>query len=254
MASCELQDASAVERRLARRHDDDGLGAPFDCRLEGAVDVGRTAHLQRLDLDAERPRGLLSFPQLVICVIRIQENADPNDRGGRLFQELDPLSGEIRGEEGDPCHVSAGPREAGDEPSLDRIGAVHHHDGDRLRRPLGERRDVAAESKDDVGLLVHQFDGEIAKPPRISPSLAKLDDEIPAFDVAQLLQPLAEGGKVRVAAAQEQNTQPGDLTSWLRLGGRRRNKEADSESKNEPDPPHAHLCGDGGSLADHRDG
>ncbi len=68
---------------------------------------------------------------------------------------------------------------------------------------------------------------------------------VPAFDVAQLLQPLTEGGKVRVTGAQEQNTKPGDLSSWLRLGGQRRNKGADSESKNEPDPPRGHLCGGG---------
>jgi hypothetical protein len=76
-----------------------------------------------------------------------------------------------------------------------------------------------------------QFHSEIAEARRISASVAKLDDKIPAFDVAQLLQPLTEGGKVRVTGAQEQNTKPGDLSSWLRLGGKRRNKN-ETESKN----------------------
>ena len=182
----------------------------------------------------------LSFPQLVIRVIRVQENTDASDRGRRLLQELDPLSGEIRGEEGDTCHVAAGPSQTGHQPALDRIGAVDHHDGNRLRRALGEWRHVSTESKDDVRLALHQFDSKVAKALGLPFCVAKLEDKILPFDVAQFLQSLTKGGQVGVGGAQEKNAQPG-YPRRLRLGGEWREKKTNRKSNREPDQPHGHL-------------
>jgi hypothetical protein len=87
--------------------------------------------------------------------------------------------------------------EAGDAPSLDRIGAGHHDDGHRPRCPLGNWCHVTTEGEDDDGFALNQLDGKTGQALGVPLSSAMLDDTFLAFDVAQVSQAQTEAWEIR---------------------------------------------------------
>src|SRR5207245_7329750 len=80
----------------------------------------------------------------------IPENRDSGEPGDDLPQELQSLPAELRGHRAVAGDVSAGARQARDEPGPDRIGAVGHHDRDGLSLLLDLRTPLIGGRHDDV--------------------------------------------------------------------------------------------------------
>src|SRR5262249_51172140 len=100
----------------------------------------------------------------------------------------------------------------------------------------------------------NQFSGESRKAIELSLRPHLLNDNALSLHVPEIAQSLTE----RVDTARDngsrpaaQESYPRDLSRLLRLGRKRRKKNAEKKNNREPDPPHEHLVTmAGGSLAD----
>ena len=117
----------------------------------------------------------------------------PND----LLEEFEVLANEFRTIGGVPGDVAARVRRAANQPKRDGIADADHDYGDRSRRvmgSLGRRRDWR---HDQVNLEAHQVSGELRQAIEFALRPPVLDDDILAFDVAELAKTLAKLVHVR---------------------------------------------------------
>src|SRR6185503_12292103 len=89
--------------------------------------------------------------------VRIPADRDSGEAGDNLLQKLQSLPAELRRHAAITGDVSARTCQAHDEPGPDRIGAVGHHDRDRLRLLLDGRNPFIGGRDDDVRLDAHQL-------------------------------------------------------------------------------------------------
>jgi hypothetical protein len=76
-------------------------------------------------------------------------------------QELQPLDAELRGDAAEAGDIPAGARQARDEACGNRIGAVGHHDRNRLSLLLNGRNAWIGGRHNHVHLQAHQLGGEV---------------------------------------------------------------------------------------------
>ena len=89
---------------------------------------------------------------------RIPEHGDARDIRSDLLKKLQALAGKLgAGTMGDPGHIAAGMREAGDEPVLDRVGTPGHNDRDCGGCVLGCRDGRCSDRHDDVHAAIDEF-------------------------------------------------------------------------------------------------
>ena len=123
-----------------------------------------------------------------------------------------------------------GPRQAGDEAGLDRIGGeAPHDDRDRAGGLPGREARRRAGRQDELHLQSDQFGRERGQPIVAVLREAVLDDDVLALDVAVLAQSLEKAldqERPALARADAQKADPVDLPGRLRLGGERRGEEA----------------------------
>ena len=140
--------------------------------------------------------------------------------------------------------------QAGDDPSATGSPA-RHHDRDRVRRVLGRADRAGLRCHKHVDREPDQLGREVGEPFVLSLRLAVLHDEVLAFDVAELAQPLSERlliGSLSGRARRE----PIRCTSLLRVSGERRRKEAQGEGDDAPDGAAPHVVSSGQPHADLR--
>ena len=118
-----------THRQRARRHDQAAIRGAREGR-DGALDLGRVAHVDRAHLHPERRRHGLDDGEL----------ADPGGYGGipkdrrarharrDLLEQLQPFPAQAVFELHEAGGVAARPRQALDEAGADRIGDIREHD------------------------------------------------------------------------------------------------------------------------------
>src|ERR1700674_2659054 len=97
-----------------------GVCAPVDHFLEGRDRIIRGPQKEKTNLDTGLLRsalGLLNTTETGTTV-GVPQYRDAADRGDRLFQQLQPLRGDLTGGTRDPGNISARVRQVGDEPGL----------------------------------------------------------------------------------------------------------------------------------------
>ncbi len=106
-----------------------------------------------------------------------------------LLEELEPLAGSLwAGAVSHTSHVSTGAREAGHEFVLNRVRTARHDDRDRRRRLLGGLNGRRPDRHDDVYTSANQILRQTGELIHLGIRKPALDDEVPAFYVAKLLE------------------------------------------------------------------
>jgi len=132
---------------------------------EGALDILGTSHFDGLEVQTQRTGRPLHLFEVEDGArgVRIPEQRQPGEPGHDFTEQLQQLGTEARVHGGHAGDISAGVREARNQPGADRIGAVRHHDRDGLR-VLGDRRDRTVRGRHDhAHLEAHQFPGVLVK-------------------------------------------------------------------------------------------
>ena len=213
-------------------------------RVERAFQRARRDPVEDLHVDAERARAEpdLLEDQHLAAVAGVGQVGATLEPGHELAQQLDPLAADLRLHRREPGDVAAGPAEVRDEPGADGIRRSHEHDRDRCRRFLRGDRRGRRDGDDDVGIPRDELGREAGKPRRIAVRVARLDREIPAFDVAQLGEASEEELPARSARrlgrlGQDRETQR--AIGGLRGGEARSGDERRSAEQEPPAiPPH----------------
>ena len=114
------------------------------------------------------------------------------------MQQRQPLRSELGTEPTHPRDVAARPIEAGDKAVFTRVIVAREHNRDCTGRRLGrERRIVAAGCSDHGHLTLNEFGRQRRQSIRPPLRPAIFDRDVLAFDIAGLIQALAERGHHR---------------------------------------------------------
>jgi hypothetical protein len=134
------------------------IGALLGGGLNDAIVTARLSNDQRYKLHAQPACRRLRFCEEDFArqTLRI-DDCHAGESWDEFFGELQKFSAQLFADGRQPRDVSPRPREAGDEPLFDRIGAARHHDRDRdacflrgPRRPAAIRNDkVNFEARQD---------------------------------------------------------------------------------------------------------
>ena len=133
--------------------------------------------------------------------------------------------------------VAAGPGEARDEPSSDRVGNGNHHDRDRRRSILDGAVRLRPRRDDQVRSKRDQLPGERRQLVRLTGCVAALDDQVLALDVAALTQFLVEGHltwRAKVGWRRFKHADPIDLRRRLRRCVKWHQKNAGGKGEKDP--------------------
>ena len=181
------------EHRRARRHDQTAIPGALEGR-DGSLDLGRVAHVDRAQLNAERRRRGLDRTELTGPggYGGIAKNGHSLHARRDLLEQLQPLSTHavfIRGETRD---VAARSRQAVDEAGADRIGGSHEHHRHGAGRLQHHPRGRGAAGQNEVGRERDQFRRVGACAVSVTVGKATKDLDIEAVGPAQLVQRLQE--------------------------------------------------------------
>src|SRR5262249_35605403 len=121
----------------------------------------------------------------------IREDGHANDPGNDLFQQLQPLSGQLAGKVRQPCDISAGPRETRDQPGPYGVRVDWHDDRYRAGGTLG-RLHGAYPGDNDVHLEANEVGGESRESFVSSLRPAVLNADVSSLVVAEITQTLPE--------------------------------------------------------------
>src|SRR5262245_35807512 len=126
--------SSLVEKHWARQYDK-SISALSDYRQECPIKLGSLPHLDELKLHQQGACSSLHLPdhlprRRLAVDARMPEGGNARDGGKGLFEQLQPLGGQLRTEECHPGYVPTRPREAGHQAVPDGVAHVRHHDRD----------------------------------------------------------------------------------------------------------------------------
>src|SRR6266508_2249840 len=109
-----------------------------------------------------------------------------------FLEDLELLAGKVGSDVGQPCDISAGPRQAGDEPLTYRVGGGGHYDGDGAGGFLYGQGCRSGSRDDDVHVETNHLFGEGRE--SIGAVLPKpaFDHNILTLDPAVVAKPLKE--------------------------------------------------------------
>ncbi len=118
-------------------------------------------------------------------------------KGNRLLDELHVLGAHLRDHPGCAGQVRARPREARDDSARERIAHRHEDNRNRLRGMLGRQRGLRRERYDNVDLKAHEVGRQFGQLIELAFRPAKLEGDVLALDVAEVLQALTHGLECR---------------------------------------------------------
>jgi hypothetical protein len=132
--------------------------------------------------------------------VRVHEDARAGQARQRFLQDLQPLGGQVRPEEGRAGDVAAGSGQARHDPGLDRVADDCHDDRHDRRRPLGRQRGRGALGDDDVGLELDEFRGQGGQALVLAVGPPVVDRDVLPLDVPVVAQPEPQGLDLRHVA------------------------------------------------------
>ena len=116
------------------------------------------------------------------------EHRDPCRSGNRFLEQFQPLPRQHASEH-DAGDIPAGSSQAGSQPQIDRILTTDDEDdSNRLGRRLGGPNRGGTARDDDVDVTLDELGRERWEPFDAAFGVASLDLQVPALDVAQVLQ------------------------------------------------------------------
>ena len=183
-------------------------------------------------------RRLRALPLELRALIRwVPEDGDAGELGNRFLEQLQLLANQLRRDPPGSCDISTRPREARDEPVLDRIGDRRDDDRNGLRRISGGF-DRAGYGDDDVDFQLDQLGGEIGQHLAIPRRRAVLDNDVLSHDVAKLAKTVHEGFALRGwrvdEGRQDEIADSRDAPWTLRRGRERQRENPDDEREDLP--------------------
>jgi hypothetical protein len=124
----------------------------------------------------------------------LTSTANPSQVAHQLAQKLQPLCRQLVRKKVDPGQVAAGPGKARDETSSDRVVADVENDRNGRGCCLGrERRQVPPEGGDHCDAAANEIGGQRRQSIGLVVGPTVFYRDVLAFDVANVLEPLAEG-------------------------------------------------------------
>lgn len=162
----------------------------------------------------------------------------------RLLDQLELLGVHLPSlEEGEPGHIPTRAGETRDEPLVDGIDRIYHHNGDLVRGVLHGPRRRRRDRHDDLRFEPDQLGREGWEPVVLSLGRSVLDDKVLPRHPPTLAERLLECLKQmlrRLAADGQQKPDPVDLPRLLRLGSDRRSEQTKGEGGDERDDDELH--------------
>ena len=255
--------------RIAREHDvaqnDDSFRARFDHRRESRFVLIRALRLERLQLNAGRPR--CRHYAHVFSVLRsrwVGHHGKARHAWHRVAKELHPLRGEVARKRGHAGDVSARVREARDEPALDRIvGAERHDDRNRRCRIVRGTNRYRRSGNNDVDVEAYELGGQRRQPIRLAVGQSLFECDIAANDIAARTKLRQQNARERHIPESSETEKAYTVQLGLRECGAPRGDKAANERADEFPPidhritplhiesPYASTDGDIGSRKGH---
>ena len=175
-------------------------------------------------------------------IIRIPKKGHARDAGNSLLEKLQPFCGYLRAKDGIPSDIPTRPSEALRKPGLHRIADPDHDDGDRRRRLLGCDGGWCAKCDNDGHRDADQFGYRRSKPVGLALGSSIFNGDVPAFQIAEVAQALAEGVPHRRVV---DNANARDYRCLLRTRCKRPSRHCAAEKRDEPAALHIRPSGEG---------
>src|SRR6266542_1690126 len=194
---------------------------------ESPVEIIPIPRLDELEPQCQCARGVLCSMQHVSLRTfamgsRLRKYGDPRYPWDGLLEDFKTFTDEFRAQERQSRDIAARARKARDQSAPNRIGRGREDDWYRAGRALGGLGSGRAPGHDKSDLERQQFSCEIGKPIHLAVGRSVFDHEVPAFDIAEITQALAEGAVERgVRRGECEKPDPVYLTGLLRLRGER---------------------------------
>src|SRR5262245_7807248 len=178
-------------RQPARGYDQSAVWRARKYR-DGLLDLLGDANVDWAYVYPDRWRGGLNDGELADPgrQIGIAKHRRPRHIGRDLLEQLQPFRAQLVFELHEAGCVAAGPRQAVDEATTDRVGDIHEHDRHGGRRLHQLRQARSAGGEDDVRRERDQFQPVSAKEFGIARAPTILDPHVAADGPTQLLQAL----------------------------------------------------------------
>ena len=163
------------------------------------------------------------------------------------LEQLQPFPAELRGQCAQARDVPAGLRQAGDKPLPHGIVDYHEDNGNRAGRLSRHPGRGGRHCHEDLHGELDQLGCERWEPVFLPLRKTIFHDDVLAFHVAEVTQPLPEGLQVMHRGGGQgiicEHPGPGHFGHWLRLGGERCREEAKDERDDVPEDatPHGRL-------------
>ena len=158
------------------------------CVFERFVEIVGAPYLQRMKLDSQLPCWELDFFP-IDCrpwVLWIPEHSHAGELGNDFLEQLQPFSGQLRDHLGQPRDVAAGPRQALNQPTRNRVTRSRHNDRDCPGSFFGSQSIGSNGSDDDVNLETDEIGREVRE--AIVPTLriSVLDADVFSLDPSEV--------------------------------------------------------------------
>ncbi len=174
--------------------DDNSTSARRGRVIKRLVEIVGAPYLQRMQLDSQLPcRELNFFPiEYRTWVLWIPEHRHTRELGNHFPEQIQPFSSQLRTHLGQPCNVAAGPRQALNQPTGNRVIVTRHNDRDCPGSFFGSQRSGTSGSDDDINLETDEIGCEVREAITTTLRIAVLDGDVLALDPSEVAEPLTE--------------------------------------------------------------
>ena len=141
-----------------------------------------------MKLDSQLPcRELEFFPiECRACALWIPEHSHAGELGNHFLEQLQPFSSQLRAHLGQPRDVAAGPRQALNQPTRNRVTRSRHNDRDSPGSFLGSQSIGSNGSDDDVNLETDEIGCEVREAIASTLRIAVLDADVLSLDPSEV--------------------------------------------------------------------
>src|SRR5262249_41272781 len=177
------------------RGDINGIGALLE-PFERGRDVFGAPDCDREALKAEFGGGCLNLTRFLDIhgILVVEQNGKAAQSGDHLAKQFEPFGGHVRRHNRKAGHITAGPRQTGDEPAADRVADDRGDDRDRRCRSLRRQGRLGSVREDNIDLEPDELGGDFAIALIATFRPAVLDRDGAALDPAKLAQALHKRG------------------------------------------------------------
>jgi hypothetical protein len=182
----------------------------------GPFELAKIAHAQGVELHPQPRRHVLHLLQgrSANRHVRVQQHRHVRERRHHLFEQLQPLSGQLGNVRGEPRDVPVRPRDVGNQSRPHRIPTCEDN-RDALRGLAGGSGRGHIPCDDERHLEPDQLGREGGEPLRLPLGPALLQDDSLALHIAEGVQLVPEGVAIpRLSRQRESRQDPDPRDGW----------------------------------------